>query len=125
MTVELSTIADQIRSYGTVKVQDLVSVSPQVSNRLTKIYVDLGMKPMDAIITTTKILAEPGIVLHLLPFLASRFIKSHHFREDYRIEALVEIMAKMSGIQWSSPALTKILKLFHQSQVDFDNTLHL
>ena len=42
MTVELSTIADQVRSYGTVKVQDLVSVSPQVSNRLTRIYVDLG-----------------------------------------------------------------------------------
>ena len=42
MTVELSTIADQVRSYGTVKVQDLVSVSPQVSNRLTNIYVDLG-----------------------------------------------------------------------------------
>ena len=43
-TLELSTIADQIRSYGTVKAQDLVSVSPQVSNRLTKIYVDLGDK---------------------------------------------------------------------------------
>ena len=42
MTVELSTIADQVRSYGTVKAQDLVSVSPQVSNRLTDIYVDLG-----------------------------------------------------------------------------------
>lgn len=42
MTVELSTIADQVRSYGTVKAQDLVSVSPQVSNRLTNIYVDLG-----------------------------------------------------------------------------------
>ena len=41
MTVELSTIADQVRSYGTVKVQDLVSVSPQVSNR-PRIYVDLG-----------------------------------------------------------------------------------
>ena len=44
MTVELSTIADQVRSYGTVKAQDLVSVSPQVSNRLTDIYVDLGDK---------------------------------------------------------------------------------
>ena len=42
MTVERSTIADQVRSYGTVKAQDLVSVSPQVSNRLTDIYVDLG-----------------------------------------------------------------------------------
>ena len=42
ITVERSTIADQVRSYGTVKAQDLVSVSPQVSNRLTKIYVDLG-----------------------------------------------------------------------------------
>ena len=42
MTVELSTVADQVRSYGTVKAQDLVSVSPQVSNRLTNIYVDLG-----------------------------------------------------------------------------------
>ena len=42
VTLELSTIADQVRSYGTVKAQDLVSVSPQVSNRLTNIYVDLG-----------------------------------------------------------------------------------
>ena len=42
VTLEVSSIADQVRSYGTVKAQDLVSVSPQVSNRLTKIYVDLG-----------------------------------------------------------------------------------
>ncbi len=42
MTVELSTISDQVRSYGSVKAQNLVSVSPQVTNRLTNIYVDLG-----------------------------------------------------------------------------------
>jgi RND family efflux transporter MFP subunit len=42
ITVSQSTIADQVRSYGTVKAQDLVTVVPQVSNRLTNIYVDLG-----------------------------------------------------------------------------------
>lgn len=35
-------IADQVRSFGTVKAQDIVAITPQVSNRITKLYVDLG-----------------------------------------------------------------------------------
>jgi|TARA_R100000388_G_scaffold94994_1_gene84950 RND family efflux transporter MFP subunit len=40
--IQLGSIADQVRSYGNVKAQNVISVLPQVSNRLTEIYVDLG-----------------------------------------------------------------------------------
>ncbi|MFN1836269.1 efflux RND transporter periplasmic adaptor subunit [Balneola sp. MJW-20] len=40
--VEIGTIADQVRSYGNIKAQNVVQVNPQVSNRITRIYVDLG-----------------------------------------------------------------------------------
>lgn len=40
--VVFASIAEQVKSYGTVKAQDVVSVAPQVSNRITRIYVDLG-----------------------------------------------------------------------------------
>jgi RND family efflux transporter MFP subunit len=40
--VEISTIAEQVRSYGNVKAQNVISVQPQVSNRITEFYVDLG-----------------------------------------------------------------------------------
>lgn len=35
-------IADQVRSFGTIKAQDVVAINPQVSNRIVKLYVDLG-----------------------------------------------------------------------------------
>lgn len=35
-------IADQVKSFGTIKSQDVVAITPQVSNRITKLYVDLG-----------------------------------------------------------------------------------
>lgn len=35
-------IADQVRSFGTVKAQDVVAITPQVSNRIINLYVDLG-----------------------------------------------------------------------------------
>lgn len=41
-TIEMGTIAEQVRSYGNVKAQSVVSVVPQVSNRITDLYVDLG-----------------------------------------------------------------------------------
>jgi RND family efflux transporter MFP subunit len=41
-TVTLQPIAEQVRSYGTVKAQDVIAVTPQVSNRITRFYVDLG-----------------------------------------------------------------------------------
>lgn len=40
--VEIGTISEQVRSYGNVKAQNVISVLPQVSNRLTEFYVDLG-----------------------------------------------------------------------------------
>ncbi|MEO9887551.1 MAG: efflux RND transporter periplasmic adaptor subunit [Balneola sp.] len=35
-------IADQVRSFGTIKAQDVVAITPQVSNRIVKLYADLG-----------------------------------------------------------------------------------
>ena len=40
--VTVGPIAEQVRSYGSIKAQNIVAVSPQVSNRITRIYVDLG-----------------------------------------------------------------------------------
>ena len=40
--VEIGRIADQVRSFGNVKAQNEISVLPQVNNRITEIYVDLG-----------------------------------------------------------------------------------
>lgn len=40
--VNRGAIAEQVRSYGNIKAQNVVSVVPQVSNRITNIYVDLG-----------------------------------------------------------------------------------
>lgn len=41
-TVEMGSIYEQVRSFGNIKSQDVISVSPQVTNKITKIYVDLG-----------------------------------------------------------------------------------
>jgi RND family efflux transporter MFP subunit len=41
-TITRQPIADQVRSFGTVKAQDVVAITPQVSNRITKLHVDLG-----------------------------------------------------------------------------------
>ncbi len=41
-TVTRQPIADQVKSFGTIKAQDIVAITPQVSNRITKLYVDLG-----------------------------------------------------------------------------------
>lgn len=40
--VTTSSISEQVRSYGTIRAKDVVNVNPQVSNRITEIYVDLG-----------------------------------------------------------------------------------
>jgi RND family efflux transporter MFP subunit len=41
-TVSVNPIAEQVRSYGNIKAQNVVAIAPQVSNRITRIYVDLG-----------------------------------------------------------------------------------
>lgn len=40
--VQTDDISDQVSSYGTIQAQSIVSITPQVSNRVTNIYVDLG-----------------------------------------------------------------------------------
>lgn len=35
-------ISDQVRSFGVIKAQDVIAITPQVSNRITKLHVDLG-----------------------------------------------------------------------------------
>ena len=40
--VQTSNISDQIRSFGTIRAQDVVNVNPQVSNQIVKIHADLG-----------------------------------------------------------------------------------
>lgn len=42
ISVQTGTISEQVRSYGSIKAQDVVSIVPQVSNRVTQIHVDLG-----------------------------------------------------------------------------------
>lgn len=37
-----SSISNQIRSFGTIRAQDVVNINPQVSNRVVQIYADLG-----------------------------------------------------------------------------------
>lgn len=41
-TVSLQPIAEQVRSFGTVKAQDVIAITPQISNTITRFYVDLG-----------------------------------------------------------------------------------
>jgi RND family efflux transporter MFP subunit len=40
--VTTGSISDQIRSFGSIRAQDVVNINPQVSNRVTEIHVDLG-----------------------------------------------------------------------------------
>jgi len=40
--VQRGSISRQVQAYGTVRPQDVVSITPQVSNRVTNILVDLG-----------------------------------------------------------------------------------
>ncbi len=40
--VTTETISDQIRAFSTIKAQDVVIITPQVSNRVTRIHADLG-----------------------------------------------------------------------------------
>lgn len=40
--VEISSISDQVRSFGTIRAQDVVNINPQVSNRVVEIHADLG-----------------------------------------------------------------------------------
>lgn len=40
--VQSGTISDQVKAFGNIQTRDLVEIMPQVSNRVTKVHVDLG-----------------------------------------------------------------------------------
>lgn len=40
--VQTESISEQIRAFGTIRAQDVVSITPQVSNRVVRILADLG-----------------------------------------------------------------------------------
>jgi len=42
ITASTRDISQQIKSYGNIRAQEIVEVTPQVSNRVTEIYADLG-----------------------------------------------------------------------------------
>jgi RND family efflux transporter MFP subunit len=42
VTAETKSISDQIKSFGNIRAEEIVNITPQVSNRITHIYVDLG-----------------------------------------------------------------------------------
>ncbi|PAU93734.1 efflux transporter periplasmic adaptor subunit [Aliifodinibius salipaludis] len=42
VTAETKSISDQIKSFGNIKAEEIVNITPQVSNRITHIYADLG-----------------------------------------------------------------------------------
>lgn len=42
ITAETSDISKQIKSFGNIRAQEIVQVTPQISNRITNIYADLG-----------------------------------------------------------------------------------
>jgi RND family efflux transporter MFP subunit len=42
ITASSQNISEQIKSFGNIRAQEIVQVTPQVSNRVTKIYADLG-----------------------------------------------------------------------------------
>lgn len=57
--VQAATISEQVNTYGTIQAQDVVSITPQVSNRVIRILADLG-DPVSA----GQVLAE----IHDLPY---------------------------------------------------------
>lgn len=42
VTAETKSISDQIKSFGNIRAEEIVNITPQVSNRITQIYADLG-----------------------------------------------------------------------------------
>lgn len=57
--VQSGTINEMVRAYGNIRPQDVVSVTPQVSNRVTRIVADLGDN-----VSAGQVLAE----IHDVPF---------------------------------------------------------
>ncbi|MBO6794681.1 MAG: efflux RND transporter periplasmic adaptor subunit [Balneolaceae bacterium] len=110
--VTLQPIADQVRSFGTIKAQDVISITPQVSNRITRFYVDLGdtvrqgqllAKINDATFRDQLLQAEAQVA-------QSRIAVSRDSAAYYRLRTLIDR-------DLSSPAELEAAQASYQSSV--------
>lgn len=102
--VQTEDISDQIRSFGTIQAQDVVSITPQVSNRVVKIHVDLGDN-----VSQGQIMAE----LYDLPY------------RDAMEQAQAQIRQAEAALDRDSTQFVRQQELFERnliSRSEFDNT---
>lgn len=100
--VESGTISDQIRAYGTIQAQDIVSITPQVSDRVTEILVDLGDE-----ITRGQVMAR---------------IRDVSFRDNVE-QAEAQIRQSRTALERDSTQFVRQQNLFERdliSQAEFD-----
>ncbi len=102
--VKRSSISSQIRSFGTIKAQDVVNVNPQVSNRVTRIYADLGDE-----VTEGQLLAK----IYDVPF------------RDALEQAKAQLQQALVNFERDSTQFERQKKLFENdiiSELEFDET---
>ena len=100
--VQTGTISDQIRSFGTIRAQDVVQITPQVSNRVTRILVDLGDE-----VSRGQVMAE----IYNIPF------------RDAVEQAEAQIRQARAAFERDSTQLDRQLELYEReliSQSEFD-----
>jgi RND family efflux transporter MFP subunit len=100
--VQTGTISDQVRSFGTIRAQDVVQVTPQVSNRVTRILVDLGDE-----VSRGQVMA----IIHDVPF------------RDAVEQAEAQIRQSRAAFERDSTQLDRQRQLFERnliSQSEFD-----
>lgn len=101
--VQTGTISDQVRAFGTVRAQDVVTITPQVSNRVTRILVDLGDE-----VTRGQVMAE----IYDVPF------------RDAVEQARAQIRQAEASFSRDSTQLARQQELFERnliSQAEFDD----
>lgn len=103
ITVNRQDISNQIRSFGNIKAKDIVEITPQVSNRVTKIHVDLGDSVRQG---------EPLAKIYDVPF------------KDQYNQALANLEQSRATFQRDSLQFERQKKLYERdliSSTEFDN----
>jgi RND family efflux transporter MFP subunit len=101
--VQTGTISEQVRAYGSIRAQDVVIITPQVSNRVTKIHVDLGDE-----VSQGQLMAE----IHDVPF------------RDAVEQARAQIRQASATLERDSTQLNRQRELFERdliSRSEFDD----
>lgn len=103
ITVNRQDISNQIRSFGNIKAKDIVEITPQVSNRVSKIHVDLGDSVRQG---------DPLAKIYDVPF------------EDQYQQALANLEQSRAAFQRDSLQFERQKKLYEReliSSTEFDN----